>query len=156
MIKLNIPGRGSLALENLMLDFNGTLALGGRLLPEVSQLLHQLASHLRIYVVTADSHGTVAEETASLPVTLLPVKEGAEAEGKLAHLQSLGAAGTAAMGNGSNDRLLLQEAALGIMVLGEEGAAGCLCAAADLIVRDYREGLRLFLVPDAIRSTLRS
>ncbi|KAA3658736.1 MAG: ATPase P, partial [Chloroflexi bacterium] len=36
MIEVNIPDFGQLALDYLVLDFNGTLAVDGRLLPTVA------------------------------------------------------------------------------------------------------------------------
>jgi soluble P-type ATPase len=36
MIALDIPGFGALRLEHLAVDFNGTLAIDGKLLPGVS------------------------------------------------------------------------------------------------------------------------
>ena len=33
MIKVNIPGRGDYVIEKLLLDYNGTIALDGTLLP---------------------------------------------------------------------------------------------------------------------------
>ena len=39
MLELDIPGYGTLALEHLVLDVNGTIAEGGELLPAVAPLL---------------------------------------------------------------------------------------------------------------------
>jgi hypothetical protein len=44
MIKINIPGKDEiLELEHLVLDFNGTLALDGKIKPGVGELLSELS-----------------------------------------------------------------------------------------------------------------
>ena len=52
MIEVNIPGFGDLALEHLVLDYNGTLALDGKLLPGVTEVLGALEKELAIHIVT--------------------------------------------------------------------------------------------------------
>ena len=42
MIKTQIPGWGELAIENLILDFNGTIAKDGRVLDGVKELLEKI------------------------------------------------------------------------------------------------------------------
>ena len=37
MIKVDIPGRESLELDNLVLDFNGTIAVAGRILETIKK-----------------------------------------------------------------------------------------------------------------------
>ena len=41
MIKTQIPGWGELAIENLILDFNGTIAKDGRVMDGVKELLEK-------------------------------------------------------------------------------------------------------------------
>jgi len=43
MIELTVPGFGALRLEHLVLDYNGTLAVDGKLLPGVRDALGALA-----------------------------------------------------------------------------------------------------------------
>jgi soluble P-type ATPase len=71
MISVDIPGFGALELAHLVLDYNGTLAIDGRLLPGVADALLDLAPSLRIHVVTADTFGLAKAELAGLPVELL-------------------------------------------------------------------------------------
>ena len=61
MLKTQIRGFGELAIKNLILDFNGTIAKDGKVLPGVAELLHKLHdAGVEIYVVTADTNGTVS------------------------------------------------------------------------------------------------
>jgi hypothetical protein len=48
-----------LQIEYLVLDYNGTLALDGRLIPGVRPHLRTLARLMELHVVTADIFGTV-------------------------------------------------------------------------------------------------
>ncbi len=74
MLKLDIPGLGILELEHLVLDYNGTLAVDGRVLAGVKPRLQRLARSLRIHVVTADTFGRARAGIA------LVQAEGASAE----------------------------------------------------------------------------
>lgn len=74
---------------------------------------------------------------------------------KLRYLRELGVAASVAVGNGENDRLMLEAAALGVAVLGPEGASARTLAAADVVVREITEGLDLLLRPKRLIATLR-
>jgi len=43
-------------IEPIVFDINGTLALDGTLLPEVSSLLMELSERTNIHLLTADTH----------------------------------------------------------------------------------------------------
>ncbi len=58
MLSFEIPDFGDLHLDQLVLDFNGTLARDGRLLPGVAERLARLAAALTVHVVTGDTNGT--------------------------------------------------------------------------------------------------
>lgn len=60
-----------------------------------------------------------------------------------------------AVGNGMNDRLMLRTAALGILVLGNEGTSVQALSSADIVVKDILDGLDLLLNPKRIIATLR-
>lgn len=155
MLELRIPGREPLVIEHLVLDYNGTLAVDGRLLPGVADRLLALSERLNIHVITADTFGMAGVETAALPVALQIIGSGDQARAKLELVESLGLGSVAAMGNGANDRLMLERSALGICVLGIEGAASQALIAADVVVRQAIDGLDLFLHPARLAATLR-
>lgn len=155
MLELSIPGREALQLENLVLDYNGTLALDGKLLMGVADRLVELAERLDIHVITADTFGLAAVELGSLPVTLQIIGKGDQAAAKLNLVESLGAGRVAAVGNGANDALMLKRAALGICILGAEGAATPTLLASDVVVRSPGDALDLLLHPGRLAATLR-
>lgn len=155
MLELPIPGRPPLRVANLVLDYNGTLALDGNLLPGVADRLSTLAGRLDIHVVTADTFGLAAVELGGLPVTLQVIGAGDQARAKFDLVMSLGPEQVVAVGNGANDRLMLERAALGICIMGSEGAATPTLLASDVVVRGPLEALDLLLHPGRLAATLR-
>lgn len=152
-IVVPVPGGVSLELTDLVLDFNGTLALDGRLLPGVEPLLRELAGVVRIHVLTADTHGTAEAALAGHPVALHRIRHGAD---KQAYVEALGSSGVAAVGNGCNDVAMFRVAALGIAVVGPEGAAAATLSAAGVVVGDICTALNLLLQPLRLTATLRA
>ncbi|MEK6290566.1 MAG: hypothetical protein V4793_04090 [Paraburkholderia tropica] len=71
-------------------------------------------------------------------------------------MRRLGPERVAAIGNGRNDALMLEQAALAIVVLGTEGLASDALEAADVVVRHAVDGLGLLLRPRRLIATLRS
>ena len=155
MLNLDIPGYGNLCLKNLVLDFNGTLAADGRLLDGVAELILEAAKRLDLHVVTADTYGTVAGQLSGLPVAIHILEKDNELFGKKSLVEHLGPLETAAFGNGRNDELMLEEAVLGVLVLGHEGCAGVLFQCSDVVVKDVRDAFALLLREGRLKATLR-
>lgn len=155
MIELNIPGRGTLQLEHLVFDVNGTLALDGQLLEGVPRLLRSLKDRLTIHLVTADAHGRQAVIDGQLDLTAVRLAPGDEAAQKAEYVRRLGAGHVVAVGQGANDAAMLKEAALGICLLSREGLAIETLGAADLVVADIYAALELLEKPLRIVTTLR-
>jgi soluble P-type ATPase len=156
MLQVEIPGYAPLRFEHLVLDYNGTLALDGRLLPGVKPRLRALSRVLAIHVVTADTFGMARAALAGLPcrVSILPAR--GQDRAKLAYVRRLGSARTVCIGNGRNDRLMLRSAALGIAVLQGEGAAMVTLGAADIVMPAIAEALDLLVNPLRLIASLRS
>jgi len=155
MIPLNVPGREKLVLKNIVLDFNGTIALDGVLLPGVQNKLNDISEILDVYIITADTFGTVKAACSSINCKLAVLTEKLGAYEKMKFIESLGQQETAAIGNGNNDVLMLEKAVLGILVTGPEGSSKKALMAADVVVRDIITGLDLFLNPKRLVATLR-
>jgi P-type E1-E2 ATPase len=154
VIRVDIPGRGILGLEHLVLDLNGTVALDGEVLAGVPELLADLSENLTVHLVTADTQGQAAAITEQLQVKLVLVTPGDEADQKRALVEQLGAERVVAIGNGANDAEMLRAAALGIAVIGTEGLAGEALRAAD-VVATIQDALDLLLYPRRLVATLR-
>ena len=156
MILQTIPGFGTLRLQHLVLDYNGTLARDGRLLPGVRPRLRALAPRLEVHVLTADTFGTARRALAGSPCTLVVLGAARQDLAKARYVKRLGAARTACVGNGRNDRAMLRLARLGVAVMQGEGAAVQALAAADVAVGSIVEALDLLLQPRRLTATLRS
>jgi soluble P-type ATPase len=156
MIEITIPGYGTLPLDHLVLDYNGTLACDGELLDGVKPSLERLAASLRVHVLTADTFGKAKSRLAGIPcdVSILPVDH--QDRGKLAYVEKLGPWGCVAMGNGRNDHLMLKASALGIAVILAEGAAINTLTAADVVCTNIVSALQLLENPLRLTATLRS
>jgi Soluble P-type ATPase len=157
MLTVDIPGQGVLNLEHIVLDFNGTMALDGVLLPGVKERLNLLAEKLQVHILTADTFGTGKAACREIKGRVHILEQGrAGAELKKEFIETLGKDKTVAVGNGTNDTLMLQAAVLGIMVLGPEGASGKAMAVADVVVTDINHGLEMLLNPKRLVATLRA
>ncbi len=156
-MKFDISGAEPLDIHSVLLDFNGTLAQGGKISEPARQLLEELAQSAKLYVATADTRGNAASECAGLPVELLALPTGmSEDDAKLQLLKQLGPEHTAAFGNGRNDALMLARAALGVCILGEEGANKMAVASARIMVRSVEDGLKLLTEPQRLIAVLRN
>lgn len=156
LLEISIPTRGLLRLEYLVLDVNGTIALDGKLIPEVGDRLARLGEVLEIWLVSADTQGTLATLASLLKVTARRLQPGDEAAQKAALVTEIGADRVIAMGNGANDAAMLRRAALGIAVLGGEGLAMASLTAADVVAPDIGAALDLLLGPRRLLATLRT
>lgn len=155
MISVDIPGFGPLRIAHLVLDFNGTLAVDGRLRPGVKRRVARLSRQLRVHVLTADTFGRARAELRGMRCEIVILGSRRQDRAKAAYVRRLGAARTASIGNGRNDRLMLRAGALGIAVVQREGAASEALLAADLVVADVRDALDLFLELLRLVATLR-
>lgn len=155
MLHLEIPGRPPLSLDHLVLDYNGTLARDGRLIEGVAPRLQQLGEIVRIHVVTANTFGTVAGELGALPLTLTILEPEGQDRRKAAYVRRLEANTVAAVGNGRNDVAMLGDAALGLAVIQEEGAASATLAVADAVFTHINHALDALVHPRHLVATLR-
>lgn len=68
MLQLDIPGFKTLKLRFLVLDFNGTLDIEGKLIPGVKDRLISISKDFEIQVVTSDTFGRAAQELEGISV----------------------------------------------------------------------------------------
>lgn len=156
MLEITIPGRDlTLKLKNLILDLNGTLTLDGQLLHGVKTAVEELKSGLQIYLLTSDTLGCGASAAEELGIEIFKVGSEQSGADKLDFLNTVGAEESIVIGNGYNDRLILECAALSIAVIGPEGCCAQALQKADLVVTDIQTALDLIRTPLRIVATLR-
>ena len=155
MIEINIPGRGTLRLEHLVTDVNGTLAIDGQLIAGVAKQISALSDRLTIHMLTADTHGRQALIDQQLNLTAVRIQPGNEAEQKADYVRRLGADSVVALGQGANDANMLKEAALGICVMSQQGLATETLLSAVLVMPSISAALELLDRPLRIIASLR-
>jgi len=154
MVTASIPGWGEIALEYLLVDFNGTIAFDGQMKKGVRELLDEVSKHVKVFVVTADTYDSIVNEAAG---SFNVVKTGKLSSGidKAELVRQLGPEQVAAIGNGANDAMMLREAALGIAVIGEEGCAASVLKEADIVTANIVHALDLISHPERLVAALR-
>jgi len=155
VIEIAIPGRGNYTIKNVVVDLNGTIAVDGNIIQGVKEKMAILSQELDIFLVTADMNKNAERLVKDLPVTLYKIKEGEENYQKLQVVLKQGKDNTVSIGNGCNDISMLKESAIGICVVGGEGASAEAMMASDLVVVTINDALDLLLKPHRLGATLR-
>jgi soluble P-type ATPase len=154
-MRIDIPDWGSVDIENIVLDLNGTIATDGRVPLEVKEKINSLSNRAKVYILTADTQETANEEILGMNAELIKIPEEDSKQRKFDFLRNLNLEMTVVIGNGSNDQLTLKEAALGIAVLGDEGVSVSAIKSADIVVKNIQNALDLLLKPKRLIATLR-
>lgn len=154
MIEISIPGRDTLRIEHVVLDYNGTIAVDGALIEGVQERIEQLLPLVSIHVLTADTYGTVEAQCAPLGIHVEKFPREGAAQYKKAIVDRLD--NVCAIGNGYNDIPMFDMAELAIAVLEEEGMCSSLLLHADVLVKSILDAFDLLLKSNRLRATLRS
>lgn len=155
MFEVDIPGRRHYKLKNLVLDINGTLALDGNLDEATTSKIRDLKNLFDIYIVTAGTHGKLDQISESLGIDIHEIEASGEAEQKQEFVENLSSEKTISIGNGSNDALMLKKSAIGIAVIGGEGASTEAVFSSDVVVNNIADAFDLLLKPKRLIATLR-
>lgn len=155
MIEIIVPGFKTYNLKNLIIDFNGTLAKDGYVENEILDNLRILSKKIKIYILSADTHGNVRKIFQEEPVEIVITSKENGTDDKYEFLKSLDIETTATIGNGRIDRKMLEKAKLSICVMGEEGCAKSAFENSDVIVNSRLNALELFVKPTRLIATLR-
>ena len=155
MLKIKIPGREEMTLSHLILDYNGTIAEDGLIIESIRPRLAKLSELLKIYVITADTHGTAAQRCEGLPLQVLTFPTTQVGQIKADEAKKL-SGGVVTIGNGFNDIQMSDAADLSICVMGKEGCCGALLSHCDVVVTSIDDALDLLIKTDRLRATLRT
>jgi soluble P-type ATPase len=157
-IAIEIPGFGPQHVTTVVSDFTGTLSFGGLAAEGVKEKLKQLIELVELHVITADSFGTARDQLAGIaePHLLTTARQDVE---KAAWVSRFSLSNVAALGNGNNDRLMLQRlkegGGLAIAVDNGEGCATDALLSSHLLVTGVAHALDLLLEPTRLKATLR-
>ena len=154
-MKIEIPNYGEFTINNLAFDFNGTLATGGEVPEKIIKKLDSLTANFKVYILTADTFGTVREMVQELDIEIAIIEKGNGTNFKRDFIQKIGKKETIAIGNGNNDRLMIKEAAIGIALIGNEGAAIDTILNSDLVINNIFDVFTLLEEPERLIASLR-
>lgn len=153
---VKIPGRGTIKIKDVIFDYNGTIAIDGQLIDGVAKAINELSSDINFHVITADTFGSVEKQLNDVKCRLVIVPEENQDQTKLEHLLELGKETTLCIGNGRNDKLMLEESVVGIAILQDEGACTETLMAADIVCRSAMDVFEFLKKPDRLKATLRN
>lgn len=154
-MNISIPGYEKNIFTDLVLDYNGTLAVDGVVKEGVLERLNKLSEVLKIHVVTGDTHGNVKEQLVEFPCKIHIISNNNQTTEKKEYLNCLNSNETIAIGNGRNDSELLSNAGLGVAVLQEEGLFSKTLMSADIIFKGINNALDALLKENRLKATLR-
>ncbi len=155
MITYEISGFKTIDVKYLVFDYNGTLAINGILIEGVESAIQQLAKQFEIFIVTADTFGTASKQLKGLPVHLHILGSSNQAEAKKSFIEKLGKENVIAVGNGRNDRKMVETSAIGIVVIQNEGASSQTLMASDIVCNTITDVFGIIQSPQMLTATLR-
>jgi soluble P-type ATPase len=154
MLSIHRPGQESLEIEFILIDFDGTLASDRRVHPKAKDKINLLAKRTKIYILANGEREVLEDVLKKVKAEIVFSSEGQGSQEKLDLLTRLGKDRTVAIGNGLEDASMIEEAGLGICVIGKEGASGGALRKADVIVTDILDALDFLLKPLRQKATL--
>lgn len=134
-MKIDIPGRDVLEIKNIVFDYNGTIAIDGKLIEKVADLINEFSTKFNFYVITADTYGSVQKELENTNCKIIVIPQKSQDKAKLEFIQSINEKNTLSVGNGRNDTYMLKHSALGIAILQEEGLCTQTLLNSDILVK---------------------
>jgi P-type E1-E2 ATPase len=156
MIEIEISGMAKIQIEHVVLDYNGTIAINGELIAGVKERLEALAHLVDVHVLTADTYGSVHEQCRELNLSVHVIGKYHQDREKLSFIESLKSEYCVAIGNGRNDALMLENAALGIGMMQGEGMSTKTLMSSDVVFTSINDALDGLLHPNRLIATLRN
>jgi soluble P-type ATPase len=152
---IDIPGYIKLEVKHVVCDYNGTIAVDGKLIDGVGEMMNELSKDITFHVITADTYGFVERELENVNCKLVKIAKQDQAYSKLEYVSGIGKEYTVCIGNGNNDRLMLKEARLGIALVQEEGACVETLLSSNVVCKSIIDAFGYFKEPKRLIATLR-
>lgn len=153
---VEIPGRESFEIKNVVFDYNGTVAIDGKLIEGISESINELSNSFNFYVITADTYGTVKKELQNTKCEVIVIPNSQQDISKLDFVKKLGLQYTLSVGNGRNDKLMLKETVLGIAILQDEGLCTQTLLNSDILVKSIFDVFTFLKDSNRLIATLRN
>lgn len=156
MLLYEIPGRENIEIENIVFDYNGTIAVNGKLIQGVEEAINTLSKSLNVFILTADTYGTVEDQCKGIKAKILTFPRENAGESKRDIVKKLGSSKTVTIGNGFNDVPMFKEAILSIGIIEGEGMSGSLIMESDIVVGNIIDGINIVGNKNMVKATLRN
>ena len=153
---VEIPGREKIEIKDIVFDYNGTIAIDGKLIGDVSKNINELSSSFNFYVITADTYGTVKKELENTNCKVITIPALSQDMAKLNFVKELGLNTCLSVGNGRNDKLMLKETILGIAILQDEGLCTETLLNSDVLVKSIFDVFAFLKDSNRLIATLRN
>jgi soluble P-type ATPase len=154
MIPIQRPGQEPLEIDFILIDFEGALASDRRVHPKAKDKINLLSKRTKIYILTKEEKERVEEVLKKVKAEIIYSTEGESSQKKVDLLRQLGATRTVAVGHGTDDGPMMEEAVFGLCVIGKEGASSEAVKNADVVFTDILDALDFLLKPLRQKATL--
>ncbi len=149
----DVPGVGTLDLQTIILDLNGTISVHGALVEEVQERLTKLKElGYKIVLFTGNTRGDADQMAAHLGIEWRLAKS---AEDKRDEVLKLNPETCVSIGNGLIDLELMKVVKLRIVTLQAEGVHVQTLLASDVVVPTIIDALDMLIDSNVLVATLR-
>ncbi|QKF82355.1 HAD family hydrolase [Halarcobacter ebronensis] len=155
-MRIEIPGREAFEIKSIVFDYNGTIAIDGRVIEGILEQINELSKSFDFYVITADTYGTVQKELENTSCKVITIGKENQDEKKLEFIKSLDSKTVLSVGNGRNDKLMLKESILGIAILQDEGLCTQTFLNSDILVKSIFDVFGFLRDKNRLIATLRN
>ncbi|MDM8533466.1 ATPase P [Clostridiaceae bacterium HSG29] len=152
---INVPETGKYEIENIVFDYNGTIAINGEIINGILEKIVKLAESFNVTIITADTFNTVKRAFKNTDVNIHIIDSIDGTIQKKEFVEEVGSNKTIALGNGRNDELMLKEAIISVAILNDEGVSLKALNNADFLLKDINHFFEMIEEPKKLVAILR-
>ncbi|WP_421920249.1 hypothetical protein [Marinifilum sp.] len=152
-LNYSVPGVGTITIDTLVLDSNGTLTVKGEMVPGVVERIHRLQMlGVNVVMISSDQRGNARDLALSSGIAYYEANNSREKEDVLL---SLGSRNVAAIGNARIDIGLFVQSVVSVATLQGEGIHKDIIDHVDVILPSINDALDFFLDEDTFIATMK-
>ncbi len=152
-LSYTVPGVGTIDIDTLVVDSNGTLTIKGEMIPGVEERIHRIQMlGVNLVMISSDQCGTAKNLALSSGISYYEASNSREKEDILL---SLGSKNVAAIGNARIDIGLFVQSVVSVATLQSEGIHKDIIDHVDVIVPSINDALDFFLDEDTFIATMK-
>lgn len=152
-LNYEVPGVGTITIDTLVVDSNGTLTVKGEMVPGVVERIHRLQMlGVNVVMISSDQRGNARDLALSSGIAYYEASNSREKEDVLL---SLGSQNVAAIGNARIDIGLFVQSIISVATLQSEGIHKDIIDHVDVILPSINDALDFFLDSDTFIATMK-